>query len=77
LQRLLSSIAAEVTRRLLDAEAADDFSRQHLANFVWAVATLEHDPGGGRGRGAAFSAEVSGPAATWQRDHRAPLPSLA
>jgi hypothetical protein len=38
-----------VTRRLLDAEAADDFSRQHLANFIWALATLEHDPGGQAG----------------------------
>ena len=38
-----------MTRRLLDAEAADDFSRQHLANFIWALATLEHDPGGRTG----------------------------
>ena len=46
LQGLLAATAGEVTRRLLDAEAADDFSRQHLANFIWALATLEHDPGG-------------------------------
>lgn len=45
MQFLLVGIAGEVTRRLLDAAAADDFSRQHLANFVWALATLEYDAG--------------------------------
>ena len=45
LQGLLAAIANEVTRRLLEPAAADDFSRQHLANFVWALATLEYDPG--------------------------------
>lgn len=44
-QGLLASIATEVTRRLLEPAAADDFSRQHLANLVWALATLEYDPG--------------------------------
>lgn len=41
----MASIATEVTRRLLEPTAADDFSRQHLANLVWALATLEYDPG--------------------------------
>jgi hypothetical protein len=52
-QGLLGAISAEVTRRLLDpnSSAADDFSRQHLANFVWALATLEYDPGEGADAG--------------------------
>lgn len=40
------AISSEVEHRLGDAEVAESFSRQHLANFVWALATLEHDPGG-------------------------------
>jgi hypothetical protein len=56
-QGLLGAISAEVTRRLLDPDssAADDFSRQHLANFVWALATLEYDPG----EGAALDSAVA------------------
>lgn len=37
-----------MTRRLLEPEAAEDFSRQHLANLIWSLATLEYDPGGCR-----------------------------
>lgn len=48
-QGLLMSITNEVTRRLLEPVAAEDFSRQHLANLVWALATLEYDPGGWAG----------------------------
>lgn len=41
----MGAIASEVAARLSSADAAGDFSRQHLANFIWSVATLEHDPG--------------------------------
>lgn len=39
-------IAGEAGRRLEDEAAAADFSRQHLSNLAWALATLEYDPGG-------------------------------
>ena len=39
-QGLMVSIAREVTARLAGAEAGS-FSRQHLANLIWAFATLE------------------------------------
>lgn len=44
LQELLNTVAAEVLRRLAGSTAAA-FSRQHLSNTMWALATLEHDPG--------------------------------
>lgn len=50
-QGLLIACCAEVEHRLGDPEVAESFSRQHLANFVWALATLEHDPGEGQTRG--------------------------
>lgn len=52
-------IAGEAGRRLDDAAAAADFSRQHLSNLAWALATLEHDPGGwGRAGGRACKCVV-------------------
>ena len=42
-QGLMVSIAREVTARLAGAEAGS-FSRQHLANLIWAFATLEVAP---------------------------------
>jgi hypothetical protein len=42
-------MCVEVGARLASPDRAADFSRQHLANFVWALATLEYDPGGGCG----------------------------
>ncbi|KAL4855247.1 RAP domain-containing protein [Chlorella vulgaris] len=42
---LLGAIAEEVKRRLLDPTGAATFSRQHLANFVWAAATVDYDLG--------------------------------
>ncbi|KAI3429562.1 hypothetical protein D9Q98_005650 [Chlorella vulgaris] len=42
---LLGAIAEEVKRRLLDSADAATFSRQHLANFVWAAATVDYDLG--------------------------------
>jgi hypothetical protein len=43
-QELMSAAATEVTIRLTQGES-ETFSRQHLANTVWAYATLEVDPG--------------------------------
>ena len=46
-QALVPSIISEVVRRLREGgEAAAEVSRQHLANTVWATATLDYDPGG-------------------------------
>jgi hypothetical protein len=45
LASLLPSVVGEVTRRLLDPEKEKIFSRQHLANYIWALATAEYDPG--------------------------------
>ena len=43
----LESVSEEVTRRLTSAEAhSTQWSRQHLANLLWAYATLELHPGG-------------------------------
>ena len=39
-QALMASIASEVTARL-GGDGAKAFSRQHLANLLWAFATLE------------------------------------
>ena len=36
----MASIASEVTARLGGSQAGS-FSRQHLANLIWAFATLE------------------------------------
>jgi hypothetical protein len=46
-QDLLPALCAEVACRLqdLESDAAREFSSQDLSNFVWALATLEHDPG--------------------------------
>lgn len=40
MQTFLAAAADEVTSRLASANATS-FSRQHLANFIWAYATLE------------------------------------
>ena len=48
----MPAIVSEVVRRLREGgEAAAEFSRQHLANTVWATATLDYDPGGCGGVG--------------------------
>ena len=39
-QQFLTAVADEVTSRLA-SPAASTFSRQHLANLIWAYATLE------------------------------------
>jgi hypothetical protein len=39
-QAFLAAAADEVTSRLASSNATS-FSRQHLANFIWAYATLE------------------------------------
>lgn len=41
---LLSAVAVEVVARLGD-QRGQDFSRQHLANTMWALATLDYNPG--------------------------------
>lgn len=42
----MEAAAYIVTQRLQGSEA-DDFSRQHLSNLIWAYATMEKQPGGG------------------------------
>ena len=43
-QDLMGVAVAEVTKRLA-GPGASLFSRQHLSNMVWALATLEFSPG--------------------------------
>ena len=42
----MSGVEMELTARLSKAEEAAKFSRQHLANSLWALATLERLPSG-------------------------------
>ena len=44
-QNILTTISGEVMRRLTDPETVDSFSRQHLSNLAWSLATLEYNPG--------------------------------
>ena len=46
LQELMSAVEMEMTARLGKPEEASKFSRQHLANSLWALATLERLPSG-------------------------------
>ena len=46
LQELMSAVEVEMTARLGKPEEASKFSRQHLANSLWALATLERLPSG-------------------------------
>jgi len=45
LPTFLPAIVAEVTSRLSTPEKEKDFSRQHLANYFWALAVTEYNPG--------------------------------
>ncbi|KAL4515162.1 hypothetical protein Ndes2526A_g09534 [Nannochloris sp. 'desiccata'] len=42
---LLSAIANEIHCRLSDPSQEKEFSRQHLVNYFWALATVEYNPG--------------------------------
>lgn len=44
MQDLFTAVAGEVSKRL-SGPAGSAFSRQHLANTVWAYATMEHGAG--------------------------------
>ena len=46
MQSLMHAVEVEVTARLEKPEEAVKFSRQHLANSLWAMATLELLPPG-------------------------------
>ena len=43
---LMKAVEKEMTARLAEPEEAAKFSRQHLANSLWAMATLELLPSG-------------------------------
>ncbi len=43
-QDFMSAVEMEMTARLAKPEEAAKFSRQHLANSLWALATLERQP---------------------------------
>lgn len=45
LPTFLPALVAEVTKRLNDPAAEREFSRQHLSNYIWALATSEYNPG--------------------------------
>lgn len=45
MQSLLSAIANEIHCRLSDPAQEKEFSRQHLVNYFWALATVEYNPG--------------------------------
>ncbi len=42
---LLSAIANEIHCRLSDPTLEKEFSRQHLVNYLWALAIIEYNPG--------------------------------
>lgn len=45
LQTFLSAIAREVNRRLANPKLEQEFSRQHLVNYLWALAMVDYNPG--------------------------------
>ena len=45
MQDFLSAIAREINRRLTNPSLEQAFSRQHLVNYLWALAMVEYNPG--------------------------------